>query len=180
MTPATRTRIVRINGADRSPGDCLRVAVAVAYGVPYNETPNPEIGGDSAAFWDAWFSWHPPGFEWWKSSEFAPTAYPAWVAGVDQPGQDPDAPRLSYHAVPMSRDRLLVDPARWQGSGTHYYREVRPSDVRHALMLVPAGTGELPRDGLSPIKDKRLAPWVSLTVQRRVRLYPNPRMEPRT
>lgn len=125
-----------IDGERRSAGDCLRVAVAVAYGLPYDDTPAHDTAAElpmheplaSGGSWDDWAVAR--GLRWCWSWEAAPIFMDRWIAVVDSRGVG------TLHAVVMQRDRLLLDPSQGHPAA---YTSVRPTDVRRAMWLLPAG-----------------------------------------
>lgn len=124
-----------INGEQRTPGDCLRVAVAVAYGLDYATTPahdtvaelpmNTVLAGGSS--WEGWALAN--GMRWAWSWEVAPICLPRWIAVVDSRGVG------TLHALAMEHDRLLLDPNDGHQSA---YRSVHPTQIRRAMWLLPA------------------------------------------
>lgn len=122
----------------RSPGDCLRVAVAVAYGMPYDETPAHNAGDEmegpmnerlaSGGSWEAWALAR--GLRWCWSWTAAPIFMERWIAVVDSRGPG------TLHAVAMERDRLLLDANEGHPAA---YTSVHPTDVRRAMWLEPSG-----------------------------------------
>lgn len=102
---------------DDHPGDCMNVAVTLAYGIPYEETGGfKDVGG-----WDLWA--RERGLRIWISTEYAPCGQSAWIACVDGPSGQP-------HALAMSYDRFLAErsPKR---------KHVHPSEIRAAIALIP-------------------------------------------
>lgn len=126
--------------ARRSPGDCLRAAVSVAYGWPYDDTPagdggqhpmNAVLAGTS---WEGWAL--DRGLRWCWSWQAAPIFMERWIACV--PGLDEHSRRHegTLHAVAMEHRALLYEPSAGQGPS---WQEVGPTDVRRAMWLEPAG-----------------------------------------
>ena len=124
--------------AQRTPGDCLRAAVAVAYDLPYAETPvsrgqqpmnAPLVGG-------SWLDWAVArGLRWAWSWDLAPAFLVRWIAVVDGLGEGGRRGGGVIHAVAMEHGRLLYEPTEGRGPT---YRAILPTDVRRAMWLLPA------------------------------------------
>lgn len=116
----------------RTPGDCLRIAVLIAYGdrygFEYDDTPAVDPGelagwAEQGPVWDAWAQTR--GLGWWQSYTHAPVGADRWLAIIDSPGGP------ASHAVVMTHERLYADPA-------NHFDRVTNQDVRSALLLGPA------------------------------------------
>jgi hypothetical protein len=111
----------------RTPGDCVRIAVTIAYGdalgITYDDTPADAFanGVDQDRALDAWAAIR--GLRWWRSYAGAPTRG-RWLALVDSPAG------AANHVVIMHGRRLYCDPAN------HYTpADIGPYAVRGAWVL---------------------------------------------
>lgn len=112
--------------AEAITGDCLRQAVAFAYGIPLEELPAAS-GTETppAEFWEAWRGWASSrGLGIWSGRNTAPIRLRRWIAMVDRP--IPDA----CHSVVMEGERMIYDPS-------NLYERIGPNDVRAALAFLP-------------------------------------------
>lgn len=121
-----------IAAAERTEGDCLRMAVTSAYSALYgfSYADTPAIHPHEAAWQREWERWATDrDLKWWASYEWAPIHRKVWIATVDSltnPGV--------LHAVAMNGARLFFDP-----NTVDRYTHVGPPDVRMAQWLLPAG-----------------------------------------
>jgi hypothetical protein len=122
-----------LSAEERSEGDCLRVAVAQAYGgvhdFGYHDTPaDDQNGTDPTGQQQRWEAWSlERGLRWWTSFELAPVQMAAWIGQVDSrthPG--------ALHAIPFHHEQpILPEPTT--------FADVSIDDVRDARWLLPAG-----------------------------------------
>lgn len=134
MPPRPGDRVVSIPPcAAGAGGDCLAIALAVAYGIEYEEMPDQLEQTVTLGEWSEWAQAR--GLYLWVNSEHCPLELPAWVAMVD--GMENGEP----HAVAMRRARLLFDPAQTIPEAP-FYAHLKRSDVRGALALLPADSPE--------------------------------------
>ena len=126
--------------ARRSPGDCLRAAVSVAYGWPYDDTPAGDGGQhplNTVIAGTSWQNWAlERGLRWCWSWQAAPIFQPRWIAVVDGLGDNGRRGEGVIHAVAMQHAELLYEPTEGRGPT---YTKIHPTDVRRAMWLVPAG-----------------------------------------
>ena len=121
---------IDVEAIDRSPNDCLRMAVAWAYEIPYDDTPALDPlarPGTQQSAWEAWAARR--ALRWWISNELAPVSMSRWIACVPSrthPG--------CTHAVVMEFDRLAFDPME---GGELAWTHVEPADVGRAQALLP-------------------------------------------
>lgn len=116
----------------RTEGDCLRVAVSIAYAIEYDSTPDLdplEVGPrEQQAVWDVWAA--DRGWAWWRSDQQAPVGVSSWIALVPSkvvPG--------ATHAIAMTRDK----PKQPFEGGDPEWRDVGREDLVGAMMVIPLG-----------------------------------------
>jgi hypothetical protein len=124
--------------SQRTPDDCLRAAVSIALGVPYNDTPAVAGGKPMSTLladgsWERWAIDN--GRRWAWSWEFAPIFLKRWIAVVDGLGEGGRRGEGVIHAVAMEHDRLLYEPTEGRGPT---YEAILPTDVRRAMWALPA------------------------------------------
>lgn len=130
---AERPRIrAEVRPVQRIDGDCLRVAVAEAYGLSYTDTP--PVSGYDAEQQSTWQTWAAArGLRWWCSFEFAPVHLDAWIGHVpslDGPGY--------HHAIAFGGEE-----PRGLRDGSNF-ADASIADVREAKWLLPAGVAMPP------------------------------------
>lgn len=143
----------------RPRNDCVRLAVAHAYGFAYDDTPTVDPMAVPHSVWDAaWRDWATArGLRWWASREWAPVGLRRWIASVDTLNSAPGG--HAFHAVVMEYGHLLLDPDGQRVA-------VGPADVRAAKFLLPIG--ETPDVGaVRPITNPRTDPHPILRPARR-------------
>lgn len=93
----------------RTPGDCMRRAVHIAYGIPLAQLPTRLPSAENAhddQFRLAWEVWAiRNGYALWYSESLAPVFAGRWIASVADRGC-----KAGSHAVVMDGSKLLVDP----------------------------------------------------------------------
>jgi len=126
-TPELAPAVTVATPAGRTPGDCFRIATALAWGQAlgfgYEDTPAEQYpnGGEQHRAYQNWAAIR--GLRWWRSFESAPTRG-VWLALVDSPGG------YATHVVVMNGRRLYADPAN------HFTpKDITPFSVRGAFVL---------------------------------------------
>lgn len=115
----------------RGDGDCLRAAVATILGLELDDTPAACNGSDDDPHtvqmaWLDWFAGR--GLAMSDDQNYAPVFLPLWIAMVAV------GPFAERHALVMSYDRLLYDPATVPGSPQ---RAINPADILLSMIVGP-------------------------------------------